>query len=483
MGIRPLDAPVGVAADSDAGGPLGNTIDWGPRLRAGAAALAVGCALVLWWVAPGRDPNAQYTIDVVAFFGVLAGCLCLVHWRHGRQITELLKLHRQRVYHLISGLPDAVFDVDAQGVVRFANPAALTLLQQHEGQLVGLEFADLCMAPARHEVEAWMRQARASRPAPPGDLAIRVGCDDSNGLPVRGRISCHQTPLGLRFIVVLSDEREREQLARTQRLEAIGQLAAGIAHEVNTPIQFIGDNLGAIGDQVTGVRGAVDGYRKLLADTAAIEAMEEIDRAFDIEFVLGDLPVAVAEAQAGVDRVTQIVRAMRDFARVDADRIETYDLNAALQSTLTVARSEYKSVAQVVCDWGDLPPVTGFRGELNQVFLNLIVNAAHAIAATDRRPGAIEIGTRHLGPWIEVRIADNGCGIPEAIRDKVFDPFFTTKEVGKGTGQGLHVAHQVIQRHGGTIEVDSVDGGGTTFVLRVPVEVASAPQSLTSTQP
>ncbi len=289
--------------------------------------------------------------------------------------------------------------------------------------------------------------------------------------------------MGLRFIVVLSDEREREQLARTQRLEAIGQLAAGIAHEVNTPIQFIGDNLGAIGDQVTGVRGAVDGYRKLLADTAAIEAMEEIDRAFDIEFVLGDLPVAVAEAQAGVDRVTQIVRAMRDFARVDADRIETYDLNAALQSTLTVARSEYKSVAQVVCDWGDLPPVTGFRGELNQVFLNLIVNAAHAIAATDRRPGAIEIGTRHLDPWIEVRIADNGCGIPEAIRDKVFDPFFTTKEVGKGTGQGLHVAHQVIQRHGGTIEVDSVDGGGTTFVLRVPVEVASAPQSLTSTQP
>ncbi len=270
------------------------------------------------------------------------------------------------------------------------------------------------------------------------------------------------------------------ELRQAQKLEAVGRLAAGIAHEINTPIQFVGDNTHFVQDAFDDLLALLRRYQELrdraaagTVDAALLDAVRQAEQAADLEYLEEEIPKALAQSLEGVGRVASIVRALKEFAHPDSKEKAPADLNQALQSTLTVARNELKYVADVETDFGDLPAVTCQVGDVNQVFLNLLVNAAHAIAdrvGDSSERGRIWVRTTAEGDWVTIAIGDTGCGIPDDIRSKVYDPFFTTKEVGRGTGQGLALARAVIvEQHGGALSFDSKVGEGTVFYVRLPV--------------
>jgi signal transduction histidine kinase len=255
----------------------------------------------------------------------------------------------------------------------------------------------------------------------------------------------------------------------------VGQLAAGIAHEINTPIQFIGDSAHFVNDACTELIGLLALYRAACSKTdgSLPQELQEAEEHADLAYLQEQVPRACARTLEGVDRVATIVRALKEFAHPNQKEQAPADLNRALLSTLTVARNEYKYVAEVETDLGEIPAVVCNVGDLNQVFLNLIVNAAHAIhdvvRGTEGR-GLIRVTSRQEGEQVVVAISDSGSGIPEHIRERIFEPFFTTKEVGRGTGQGLAIARSiVVDRHGGSLTFDSEPGRGTTFYIRLPI--------------
>jgi two-component system, NtrC family, sensor kinase len=276
---------------------------------------------------------------------------------------------------------------------------------------------------------------------------------------------------------------EREQMATELRLahklESVGRLASGLAHEINTPIQYVSDSVHFLRTAFAELTALLDSYRAALQQLAVapgaqaiIAAIDASPGASDIDFIRGEVPRAIDRTLDGAERVTAIVRAMKEFAYPDSVEQSPADLNHALATTLTVARSEYRHIAAVHTDFGDLPPVLCNVGELNQVFLNLIVNAAHAIhdAGKDSAAGRIDITTRATSQWAEVAVADNGCGIAPENLEKIFDPFFTTKAVGRGTGQGLAITRSIVtDKHGGHLDVHSEQGTGTRFVVRLPI--------------
>jgi signal transduction histidine kinase len=278
-------------------------------------------------------------------------------------------------------------------------------------------------------------------------------------------------------------ERERHemeiQLRHAQKLESIGQLAAGIAHEINTPTQFIGDNLHFLQDAFNDLFGLLGKQNRLLeaakAQSFAPELTQEIEETIDA-ITLTDLekevPLSISQANSGVQRVSKIVQAMKDFSHPGTESKILLDINRAIESTLTVCRNEWKYVADLQTDFdGSLPQILCLPGEFNQAILNIVVNAAHAIGAKEngKSMGTIGVKTSRNGEWAEIRISDTGTGIPEAVRSRVFDPFFTTKEVGKGTGQGLAIARSVVvDKHQGEVFFETEMGKGTTFVIRLP---------------
>lgn len=274
------------------------------------------------------------------------------------------------------------------------------------------------------------------------------------------------------------------ELRMAQKLEAVGQLAAGIAHEINTPIQFVGDSLRFLQESFDDLETLLVGYRAACLDLTPVPARGELRRRLeqaeedaDFAYLQERVPAACARTLEGVDRVASIVRAMKEFAHPQTEQAPA-DLHQALVTTLTVARNEYKYVAEVHTDFGELPLVVCNLSDLNQVFLNLVVNAAHAIEDVERpggELGTIRIGTERAGESVIIRIADSGHGIPEAIHTRIFDPFFTTKQVGRGSGQGLAIARSVVAKHGGTLEFETRSGAGTTFTIRLPIAGVTAP--------
>jgi PAS domain S-box-containing protein len=290
------------------------------------------------------------------------------------------------------------------------------------------------------------------------------------------------------FNDVTDRKRMEIEFRHAQKLESVGALAAGIAHEINTPIQFVGDNTRFLQDAYRDGMQLIGKFEAVCQEASAgavraelLEEVKEVRRRIDWNYLRDEIPKALDQMLEGIGRVAKIVRAMKEFAHVDRSvEKSASDLNKALESTLIVTRNELKYVADVETDFGELPPVVCLLGDLNQVFLNLLVNAAHAIGdvvkGTASR-GHIGVQTRRDGEHVVIAISDTGTGIPEGIRDKIFDPFFTTKEVGRGSGQGLALARAIIvEKHGGMLTFHSELGKGTTFYIRLPISDVREPR-------
>ncbi|MFM8800621.1 MAG: ATP-binding protein [Tagaea sp.] len=255
------------------------------------------------------------------------------------------------------------------------------------------------------------------------------------------------------------------ELRQSQKLDSLGTLAGGIAHEINTPTQYVGDNVRFL--------------KSAFADmAAAVEALRRGETPPDLEFLLSEAPVAIEQSLDGVERIRQIVMAVKEFSYPDAKEKTPADLHAAINTTLTVTRNQWKYVADVETRFApEMPPVPCHIGEINQVVLNLVVNAAHAIEAKGGGRGLITIATRRDGDFAEIVFSDTGTGVPREIADRIFDPFFTTKPPGKGTGQGLSISRTiVIKKHGGTMTLRSEPGAGAEFTIRLPLNAAAKPR-------
>jgi signal transduction histidine kinase len=276
---------------------------------------------------------------------------------------------------------------------------------------------------------------------------------------------------------------ERE-LQQAHKLEAVGRLASGIAHEINSPVQFVGDSILFLRDATADLLAVLEKGRVLRQAARESSALPEVvslaravdaaEEEADLPYVLENVPKAFERALDGLERVTTLVRSMKEFAHPDRKEMTAADLNHAIETTLTIARNEYKYVAEVETHFGALPPVRCHLGDVNQAVLNIVVNAGHAIAdrvqGTNQR-GKITVTTLVDGEHAVIAIGDTGSGIPVAIRERIFEPFFTTKEVGRGTGQGLALARSVVvNKHGGTLTFESELGAGTTFYLRLPID-------------
>ncbi|MFQ5700046.1 MAG: ATP-binding protein [Myxococcota bacterium] len=277
------------------------------------------------------------------------------------------------------------------------------------------------------------------------------------------------------------------QLAQAQKLESVGRLAAGIAHEINTPTQYVGDNLHFLREAFEQLCPVLQRALATLAglqerrDDPEIQKVIDLAEQADLEYLIGEIPQALTQSVDGIERVSKIVQAMKDFSHPgSAEKVPT-DLNAAIVSTVTVARNEWKYVAEVDLELDpELPLVPLLSGEMNQVILNLLVNAAHAISERigegSSEKGRIGVRTRTLEDEIEIRISDTGTGVPDEIRSRIFECFFTTKPVGRGTGQGLYIARSVVvEQHGGSITLESELGRGTEFTVRLPLTATDPP--------
>jgi len=268
--------------------------------------------------------------------------------------------------------------------------------------------------------------------------------------------------------------RHEEEQRRSRRLGALGQLAAGIAHEINTPTQFASSNLEYLAEILPTLGEAITEHRACLAGIAAGELTiaQAMARVEQLAFAdaLAEAPKAIADARTGIARISQVVQSVRSHAHLrDADCLVAVDVNAQVRSALELARNEYKHDAEAVIELAELPRVLGDPGDLCLAIVNLVVNAAHAIR--DKRTagggrGVLTVTTRRAGELVEITVGDNGGGIPPEIRDRVFEPFFTTKPIGEGTGQGLSIARAtIVERHRGSLRFETETGKGTTFII------------------
>jgi len=405
-----------------------------------------------------------------------------------RRVNVLLAGAHAELELFLSSIPSILIGMDPGGSITRWNLAAAKTFGVEENRALGRRMDDCGIAWLRPDMKAeisrWLQVETSLRC---DDLAFQKdGEVRLVGFVVRRLPLLQNKAAG--FIITGADITQRksleDQLQQAQKLEAIGQLAAGIAHEINTPTQYIGDNTRFLKDSWANLGELLELCQAMQKEAAkqgsvsreSLIRFGKLSQESDAEYLLREIPHAIDQSLEGVQRVAQIVRAMKEFSHPGSQEKCGVDLNKAIDTTITVARNEWKFVAEMVTQLDpDLPLVPCRVGEINQVILNLIVNAAHAIGSVvgegSKQKGQITISTRRQGHSVEIVIQDTGPGIPAEIRARIFEPFFTTKTVGKGTGQGLALAHSVIvKKHQGQIWFDTEVGQGTTFFIRLPLE-------------
>ena len=373
-----------------------------------------------------------------------------------------------------------------EGRATYVGPQALELLGYPLASLAELDFLR-ARIPRQDEQRLVQQVTKALQDGATLEAEFRMTTADGKVVELRGVSTLQSDQQGcVRGLLLDVTQRKKleVELQQAQKLESVGRLASGIAHEINTPVQFVSDSVQFVRDAFQDMLALVGRYREMkdrtVAGTLSKEHLEELhalEEAADLDYLVTQVPKALERAVEGLARVAMLVRSMKQFAHPDQKDKVSANLNEALATTLVIARSEYKYVANVETSFGDIPPLLCHVSELNQAFLNIIVNAGHAIGEFVAGTGAlgiIRVATRREDDCIVVLISDTGAGIPAAIRDKIFDPFFTTKPVGKGTGQGLAIARSmVVDKHGGTISLDSEAGRGTSFTIRLPLGLSA----------
>ncbi|HEX5230233.1 MAG TPA: PAS domain S-box protein, partial [Bryobacteraceae bacterium] len=417
----------------------------------------------LFWVRDGQVRALGLSIRPIPSSQTSAPSLLVT----GADITERRKAEAA-VAHLaavVESSDAAIITVDLNGVVMSWNPAAERVYGYAPPEVIGRSVAMLWPEERAGELAGILERLQAGERL--GNVeSVRLR-KDGQLIPVLVTYSPIHDQSG-KFIAACSiavDITERKllehQLAQAQKLESIGQLAAGIAHEINTPIQYVGDNIRFLRESFSQLEQLFQGYDRLLAslhgqcgNSELVAEIEALVGATQCRYLRQEIPRSIEDALDGANRVAEIVRAMKEFSHPGPAGKTPLDINRAIESTVLVSRNEWKYVADVHTELNaELPAIMCVPGEFNQVILNLIVNAAHAIAdvvaAQPGTKGAITVTTRADGEWAEIRVHDTGTGIPAEVQPNMFNPFFTTKGVGKGTGQGLAIAHNVIvQKHG-----------------------------------
>jgi two-component system NtrC family sensor kinase len=398
------------------------------------------------------------------------------------QAVEELRRQRDdlaRYAAIVDSTDDCIVAVDANGVIVDWNQGAQRMLGHRPEEAIGQHITLIAM-PQDAEDYARSTELVAER----GHISLEGRHMHRDGMPVEVSVTLsrlNDDAGQIRGFVGISrdiSDRKAREAERHQdsKLESLGRLSAGLAHEINTPIQFVGDNTRFLAEAYQDLIRVVRFYRELLDSQDPLSWDERLERmrgaeaAIEFDYLQEEIPSAVAQTLEGIERVSTIVRAMKTFSHPGRKEQVPANLNEALTATITVANHQVKSVADLMVELGDLPPVMCNIADLNQVFLNLIVNAADAIEETGRH-GAITVITSVEDSDAVIRITDTGGGIPEDVGLKIFDPFFTTKAVGHGTGQGLAHARVVVHEgHGGAITADSTMGLGTTFTVRLPIK-------------
>ena len=266
------------------------------------------------------------------------------------------------------------------------------------------------------------------------------------------------------------------QLMQSEKLASIGQLAAGVAHEINNPIGYVFSNFETLGTYIGRMLTMFEHYQQAetsIGNPEVLAALRALRATVDLDFLIEDIPVLMAESREGISRVRKIVQDLKDFSRVDANQEWQWaNLHAGIDSTLNIVSNEVKYKADVIKEYGDIPDIECQPSHINQVIMNIVINGAHAITG-ERGRITIRTGCDAVNAWIE--IADTGTGIPKEILSRIFDPFFTTKPIGSGTGLGLSLSYGIIQKHSGQIDVRSTPGSGTTFRITLPIRRVPQP--------
>ncbi|MFC2170591.1 PAS domain S-box protein [Calditrichota bacterium] len=408
-----------------------------------------------------------------------------------RELAEEERRKSEKKFRTITdAVMDAIIMIDSDGKTTFWNPAAESMFGYKTHEMIGKKLHDYLLPPELLEAheKAFPNFVKNGKGDAIGkSLVLNSQRKDGSTFPIELTLSAIKMDEKWHAVGIVRDISERiqldAQLRQALKLESIGQLAAGIAHEINTPIQYIGDNTRFVKKSIEKINSHFRENQELIKlvqpGTEAFSRFEELNKKMeetDLEFLFEEIPLSVDQSLEGVERVAKIVRAMKDFSHPGQVEKTPVDINRALESTITVARNEWKYATDLETDFTpDLPLINGLGAELNQVFLNLIVNAAQAIKEKigDNPPekGIIRITTGLKDNSIVIKVSDSGPGIPEKVRERIFDPFFTTKEVGKGTGQGLAIAYNVItEKHGGKISFNTESGTGTEFIIHLPVE-------------
>jgi len=394
----------------------------------------------------------------------------------------------QKLDAIFNSVGDGLIAVNSEGEIESFNQSAYKIFgytSQNADHvkitdLLSNEFADEYNTGIKHFISSGDTKLVGSEP-----IEMMGSRADKSEFPLELSVSSIPSDEGKPiFVSVVRDVTYRKELERqllhAQKMEALGSLSSGIAHEINTPTQYVGDNLKFLQEAFEAYEAIFEAYQELAGTEAAglklfKQNISKAEEEQDLEFFKEEVPLAVKQSLEGISTISEIVGAVKGFSYPATDEKMLLNLNEALQNTIVVSRNQWKSVADLDTKFDeDLPLVPCIPGKLTQVILNLIVNAAHAIEENDTGPSAnahkITISTSHTENYVTIKVTDTGMGVPEHIIGKIFDPFFTTKDVGKGTGQGLAISYDIIVgQHDGSLDVLSNEGEGATFIITLPL--------------